>query len=864
MGLSKLGFPFFIVFVILLLFQISFSEYQIGEHACQLKRPYNPTYTKEGDLVIAGFFSMFSLTELNIYQSTFSSSPRWIVAAKEFMLKHYQHFLTLQFAVDQINKDPHLLPNITLGYQLLNNLHSNKVAVENSLTYLSGKCLTIPNYSCDRQHKSVAVIGGMSSALSMSMATILGLYKVPQITYGPFDPVLVDKVQYPYVYQMGSKESTLHLAVVQLMLHFGWTWIGLLFSDNPRGQQFFLDLEEAMVMHSMCLAFKEKIPENFNEEDREDHLIFPKVIESSSKVVFIYGNTYSLLKFSIFMTQYILYGKILVTTISWDISAPRNSKIMSHLHGTIIFSQAKREIPGFKDFLRSINSTVNSEDIFLKTFWEVVFHCRISEESPVKMVYSLCPEGLSLADVPTHDLDTIIMTLSSNIYNAVYLLAHAIHQMLQMEIKETLELGVHPLLSWKLHYYLKCVNPVHGANDEVCGDESRIMAETYDVLNLQFFPGSFETLVKVGEVSPFNKGLIINEEDIAWPEDFPQTPISICSVSCGPGFKKIIREREPICCFDCTLCSDREISNQTDAQKCLQCPEDQHPSKERDRCLPKTITYLAYEEPLGMALASAALCFSLLTALVLGVFVKHRDTPIVKANNRSLSYTLLISLTLCFLCSLLFIGLPTQATCLLRQISFAVVFTLAIASILAKTLTVVLAFAATKPGSGLRKWLGSTTSYFLICICTLIQMCLCGIWLGTHTPFLERDIHSEASLIVIQCNEGSLFFFYSVLGYMGFLALVSFMMAFLARKLPDTFNEAKYLTFAMLVFCSVWISFLPTYQSTKGKAMVAMEVLSILLSSAGILTCFFAPKCYVILLRSDRNTLEILKNKVSL
>ncbi|XP_044537041.1 vomeronasal type-2 receptor 26-like [Gracilinanus agilis] len=862
MGLGKLGLSFFRSFVILLLLQISSSDYQMGEHLCHLKRDYSPTFRKEGDVVIGGFFSLFVKSEA--HKSSFTYSPNWIGVHKTFMLKHYQHFLTLQFAVDEINKDPHLLPNITLGYELLNNLHSNKLAVENSLMYLSGRDLTIPNYSCDRQHKSVAVIGGMSSTLSMSMATILGLYKVPQITYGPFDPLLADKIQYPYVYQMGSKESTLHLAVVQLMLHFGWTWIGLIFSDNLRGQQFFYDLEEAMVRHSMCLAFKEKVPENFNQENGEDVIFFSKIIKSSSNVIFIYGNTYSLLEFSILMTQYILYGKMLVTTFSWDISAQNNNEIMNHLHGTIIFSQAKREIPGFADFLRSINSTVNSEDIFLKTFWEVVFHCRLSEESPAKMVYSLCPEGLSLADVPTRDLDTIIMTLSSNIYNEVYLLANAIHQMLQTEIKKTLEFGVHPLLSWKLHYYLKCLNSVNDANNEVCGDEARIVAETYDILNFQFFSGPIETLVKVGEVSPYNKGLIINEEDIYWPEDFPQTPNSTCSVSCGPGFKKILRENQPICCFDCILCIDREISNQTDAQQCLQCPEDQYPSKERDRCLPKTITYLAYEEPLGMTLASATLCFFLLTSLVLGVFVKHRDTPIVKANNRSLSYTILISLTLCFLCPLLFIGLPTQATCLLRQISFAVVFTLAIASILAKTLTVVLAFKATKPGSGLRKWLGSTTSYFLICICTLIQICLCGIWLGTHAPFFEMDLHSEASFIVIQCNEGSLFFFYCVLGYMGFLALVSFIMAFLARNLPDTFNEAKYLTFAMLVFCSVWISFLPTYQSTKGKAMVAMEVLSILISSAGILTCIFAPKCYVILLRSDRNTLEILKNKASL
>ncbi|XP_044537929.1 vomeronasal type-2 receptor 26-like [Gracilinanus agilis] len=434
---------------------------------------------------------------------------------------------------------------------------------------------------------------------------------------------------------------------------------------------------------------------------------------------------------------------------------------------------------------------------------------------------------------------------------------------LARNLPDTFNEAKHLTFSVLLHKFLKCVNPVNGIKNELCGDGTLMTAETYDILNFQSLPGYYWTQVKVGELTPHKKELSINEEDIDWPEDFSQIPSSTCSMTCGPGFRKQSLEGQPICCFDCTLCPDGKISNKTNTEQCIQCSEDEYPSEEKDRCLPKTVTFLAYEETLGMILASTAFCFSILTTFVFGVFVIHRDTPIVKANNRSLSYILLTSLTLCFLSSLLFIGHPTPAICLLRQTTFAIVFTVAIASILAKTITVVLAFRATKPGSKLRRWLGASVSYFLIFICTLIQMCLCGIWLGTYPPFLEMDPHSEVSIIVIQCNEGSLVSFYCVLGYMGFLALVSFTLAFLARNLPDTFNEAKYLTFSMLVFCSVWISFLPTYQSTKGKAMVAMEIFSILVSSAGILTCIFVPKCYVILLRTDRNTLEIWKNKAN-
>ena len=111
---------------------------------------------------------------------------------------------------------------------------------------------------------------------------------------------------------------------------------------------------------------------------------------------------------------------------------------------------------------------------------------------------------------------------------------------------------------------------------------------------------------------------------------------------------------------------------------------------------------------------------------------------------------------------------------------------------------------------------------------SMIQVIICGVWLGASPPFLEMDTHSEPKELLIVCNKGSVTAFYHVLGYLGSLALGTFSLAFLGRNLPDAFSEAKFPTFRMVVFLSIWVTLLLVYHSTKGKVMAAVETFSIL------------------------------------
>ncbi|XP_060137359.1 vomeronasal type-2 receptor 26-like [Zootoca vivipara] len=682
--------------------------------------------------------------------------------------KFYQHILALAFAVKVINESPSILPNITLGFHIYDSYNDARITYRNTLNLLFKMHRFAPNYKCDSQKNLIAIIGGLSSDTSFHMADTLSLYKIPQLTYGSFPQKESDIDHLLSLYRMMPNEAHQYIAIISLLQHFGWTWVGLFVTGDEGGEKFLQALEQLLYQHGICSAFTQRMEKASHSDlfiELYDILESYYVGLTNDKVnaCIVYGDSQTLtwLRCLIFLRdpdnkESSTFRKVWIMTTQIDFVLLSYQKAwgLELFQGAISFTIHSKELLKFHEFIQIIKPYWNPADAFLKDFWEQAFDCKLPK--------------------------------------------------LHMQDTET------------------CTGEEKSKHRAMTGDKR------FELQDLQ---------------------------------PWQVTPLSLCNDHCHPGNQKKKKEGEKFCCYDCAPCPEGEISNQDDMNDCFRCPKAQYPNKNKTACIQKTMTFLSYKELLGISLASIALSFFLNTVLVLGIFIKYRETPIVKANNRDLTYSLLVSLLLCFLSSLLFLGEPSTVSCLLRQPMFGIIFSVAVSCVLAKTVTVVLAFMATKPGSSMRKWMSKRLTNSIVFSCSLIQSTICTVWLMTSPPFPELDMHSLAEKIIVQCNEGSVTMFYCVLGYMFLLAIASFVAAFAARKLPDSFNEAKFITFSMLLFCCVWLSFFPAYLSTRGKHMVAVEIFSILSSSAGLLGCIFAPKCYVIILRPELNNREQLIKK---
>uniref|UniRef100_UPI00398F065F extracellular calcium-sensing receptor-like n=1 Tax=Pristiophorus japonicus TaxID=55135 RepID=UPI00398F065F len=777
------------------------------------------------------------------------------------------------FAIEEINRSLTLLPNITMGYKILDDCASSTIATKAALALVNGREEIISANDCKGLPNVLAIVGGGGSSQSIAISRTIGPFRIPLISYFSTCACLSNRQEYPAFYRTIPSDYHQSKLLAQLVKTFGWTWIGTIRSNNDYGnfgmQAFIEDIEKL----GICVAFSA----SFSRTDPEEKVL--EIVEVIKK-----STTKVIVAFSAAGEMQVLLREIArqnVTGIQWIGSEAWVTRLglltpeqrTRFLIGTMGPAIHMAQVVGLREFLLKVHPSTLPGNSFVTKFWETTFKCTLLSESERKSDAApesqQCTGHESLHDVNNAYSDFSMDGSSYNVYKAVYAFAHAMHGMLTCEDGEgPFTNGTCAHIStyepWQLLHYMQSVNFTTTSGERIYFDSNGDPVAIYDLMNWQVNKDGFPEIVTVGYYdasASSGQPIVLNKEAIVWNSG-NKVPRAICTESCLPGTRKVSRKGQPSCCFDCTQCADGEISNTTDALECTQCPFDYWSNPSKDKCAAKEIEFLSFGETLGIILATLALLGVCGTAAIAGVFLQYKDTPIVKANNSELSFLLLFALTLCFLCSLTYIGEPSFWSCALQRVSFGITFVLCISCVLAKTILVLMAFKATLPNNNLMKWFGPTHQRFGVFALTFIQGLICTIWLSTAPPFPMKNTNYYKEIIILECHMGSITAFYCVSGYIAFLSCVCFIFAFLARKLPDNFNEAQCITFSMLIFCAVWIAFIPAYVSAPGKYTVAIEVFAILSSSFGLLLCIFFPKCIIILLKPESNTRKHVMSKM--
>ncbi|XP_028275071.1 extracellular calcium-sensing receptor-like [Parambassis ranga] len=807
-----------------------------------------PLLSKKGDITIGGAFSIHS--QISQPSLSLTDTPGPLICSR-INFREFRFAQTMIFAIEEINNSS-LLPNVSIGYKIFDTCGSTLPSTRAVMSLLNGEERTLEK-TCSSQSPVHVIIGASESSSTIVMLQISGIFQIPVISHFATCACLSNRKAYPSFFRTIPSDYYQSRALAKLVKHFGWTWVGAVRSDNDYGNNGMATFIAAASQEGVCVEYSEAISRTDSSE--QVARVVRLIRRGSAKVLvaFLAQSEMDILLEEALRQN--LTGLQWVGSESWITAGYLADKRYSGiLMGSLGFTIRKSKITGLRDFLLQVNPSQDPQNNLLREFWEATFGCTFQSSLHGQ---TQCSGTEKLQDIKNPFTDVSELRISNNVYKAVYAVAHAMHNMLKCGESGTAScVWGDPLQQQQVVKHLQDVNFTIQSGERVYFDKNGDPTATYELVNWQRNRVGDVVFVTVGNYDaslPNGKQFTMNGLNITWVADSLKRPLSVCSESCLPGFRPAVIKGKPICCFSCIACAAGEISNSSNSAECTRCPLEYWSNEDHSQCVPKVIEFLSYEETMGSLLAAFSLVGASLTLAMSYIFFRFRHTPLVKASNSELSFLLLFSLALCFLCSLTFIGRPTVWSCMLRHTAFGITFALCISCILAKTIAVVVAFKARRPANTVPQC-SAPLQRTSVLSCTLIQVLVCVLWLTLAPPFPYKNTAHATERIILECDLGSPIGFWAVLGYIGLLAVLCLILAFLARKLPDNFNEAKFITFSMLIFSAVWITFIPAYVSSPGKFTVAVEIFAILASSFGLFFCIFAPKCYILLLKPERNT----------
>ncbi|KAM9852469.1 G-protein coupled receptor family C group 6 member A [Aulostomus maculatus] len=820
----------------------------VGNASEQISVP--PGCTAAGDIIIGGLFPIHQAVD----EEEESFAPH-LHSCVRLQVNSLSRCLAMINAIEEMNKSPLLLDlNITLGYHIQDSCADVSMALRAVADFTQPAHCHMAGRTSRCDQPVTAVIGASHSEISISVARQLTLRMIPQISYSSTAVILSDKERFPAFMRTVPNDQYQTAAMVRLLSSYGWNWVGIITSDGDYGRSALDNFVSQASEEGICVAFKSILPQSVTSQDLSAAITqAAKTIVTNPKVQVIVSFAMQSHMANLYLelqSQMLTKGKnftsmrrVWVASDSWSLSSSAHGNVtlhdIGHVLGFTFKSGSLSSLNGYLSRLEAAGLDGAENNPFLQDFYT-----QLNESGS-----SGGPELVSTAVQMLREHSSTASTFS--IEMAVSAIAQAVASVCRGRDCKTLG-ALQPWEVLKALWMQEFKLQQKSYKFDTSGDINL----GYDVIMWQPREGNINVHNVVAEYHPHSNSFTITKSKQL--QDLRHIS-SRCSNSCVPGEFKKTAEGQHTCCYACINCTENYYSNGTDMDECMSCDTNIEWSPGgSSSCLPKDLDFFSWQDGFAVALLTFSALGILLALLVSALFLHQHDTPVVKAAGGPLSQVILFSLVVSYISTMLFVGQPNILQCKARQVLFGISFTLCVSCILVKSLKILLAFQFNPALQDVLR--NIYKPYLIVIFCVALQASICIAWLVLKSPF--NDTERGRTFLLEYCHEGSYVAFGVMLGYIAVLAFLCFACAFKGRKLPQQYNETRFITFSMLLYLISWLIFIPVYITSSTKYLPAVEMVVILISNFGIFSCHFLPKCYIILFKKEQNTESAFRNKL--
>ncbi|XP_067437470.1 glutamate receptor, metabotropic 8a isoform X4 [Thunnus thynnus] len=768
----------------------------------------------DGDIILGGLFPVHS------------RGDRGTPCGELKKEKGIHRLEAMMFAIDLINKDPELLPNITLGARILDTCSRDTYALEQSLTFVQAlierdgsdvRCANGDPPIFTKPDKIVGVIGAAASSVSIMVANILRLFKIPQISYASTAPELSDNSRYDFFSRVVPPDSYQAQAMMDIVTAMEWNYVSTLASEGNYGEsgvEAFIQISRET--GGVCIAQSLKIPRE--PRPGEFDKIIRRLLETSNaRAIIMFANEDDIRRVLDAAKRNNQTGHFLwVGSDSWG------SKISPVIgqervaEGAITILPKRVSVDAFDRYFRSRSLSNNRRNVWFAEFWEENFNCKLGMHGKRPGSLKKCTGLEKVGRDSSYEQEGKVQF----VMDAVYAMAHALHRM-HRELCYGYP-GLCPRMAnnidgKELLSYIRAVNFNGSAGTPVVFNENGDAPGRYDIFQYQITNRSTAEYRVIGS---WTNKLHLKVEAMRWRTGDPSLPASVCSIPCRMGERKKVVKGVP-CCWHCERCEGYHY--QASEFTCELCPYEMRPDTNRTGCVPIPIIKLEWHSPWAVVPVFISMLGIIATSFVIVTFVRYNDTPIVRASGREMSYVLLTGIFLCYAITFLMIATPDVGVCSFRRIFLGLGMCFSYAALLTKTNRIHRIFEQGKKSVTAPRFISPASQ--LVITFSLISVQLMGVfvWFAVDPPHTVVDYGEQrtqdptAARGVLKCDISDLSLICS-LGYSILLMVTCTVYAIKTRGVPETFNEAKPIGFTMYTTCIIWLAFIPIFFGTSQSA----------------------------------------------